>query len=155
MLVLKRVGIAAAVAFGLVLAVVGAAFLLIESGEVIVLRTSRAHGGEFLARLWVVDHGGSPWIGKMDPSEARWVRRLRDQKTVQIGRGGVSVCRKPVFVTDPGVRQELYSAFMEKYRVPLYGARTLGLLFGGNPDLVQSAESAVLVRLEPCTEETD
>ncbi len=129
------------------IAVLGAAFLLIESGEVVVLRTS---GGELLARLWVVDHDGDPWIGKMDPSEARWVERLRAEETAQLVRGGRAQCRRPVFVEDAKVRMELFSLFMEKYDTPLYGARLLGFLFGGDPDPMQAAESAVLVRLEPC-----
>jgi hypothetical protein len=103
----------------------------------------------------VVDHDGDPWIGKMDPSEARWVHRIREQATVQLVRGGVPQCRSPVFVTDPGTRLELHSLFMQKYQLPLYGARTLGLVFGGNADPVQSVESAVLIRLEPCAQAGD
>jgi hypothetical protein len=146
----RRIGIAIAALLGLLAAVLAGAFLLIESGEVIVLRTAPEQGDEFLARLWVVDHDGDPWIGKMDPSDARWVRRLREQPTAQLVRDGIPQCRRPVFVTDPDIRLELYSLFMQKYRVPLYGARTLGFLAGGNPDPAESAESAVLIRLEPC-----
>ena len=147
---MKRIGIAMALVLGLAIAVLGGAFVLIESGEVIVLRTAPGQGGEFLARLWVVDYEGAPWIGKMDPSDARWVRRLREQTTAQLVRDGISQCRKPVFVADPDTRRQLYSLFMQKYRVPLYGARTLGFIFGGNPDPAESAESAVLIRLDPC-----
>ena len=84
---MKRFGIALALALGLVVVVLGTPFLLIESGEVIVLRTMRDLGDKFLARLWIVDHDGNPWIGKMDPSEAKWVRRLREHPTAQLVGG--------------------------------------------------------------------
>ncbi len=140
------------VLFGVALGVPILAFGLIESGEVIVLRTSPEDGGEFLARLWVVDHDGDPWVGKMDPSEARWVRRLETLETASIVRDGRAECRVPVFVSDPEVQQTLYAIYMEKYRIPLYGARTLGFLFGGNPDPAEAARSAILVRLAPCAD---
>jgi hypothetical protein len=151
---MRRIAIALALVLGLGVAGVGGAFLLIESGEVVVLRTAPAAGDEFLARLWVADYDGDPWIGKLDPSRARWVSRIRDQATVQLVRNGIAECRKPVFVTDPETRLALYGIFMQKYRIPLYGARTFGLLSGGNPDPARSAESAVLVRLEPCGRES-
>ena len=147
---MRRIGLALATAATVLAAVVGAGFLLIESGEVIVLRTTHARGDEFVARLWVVDHAGQPWVGKMDPSEARWVGRLREEQAVELVRGGDRSCRRPVFVADSGTRLALYALYLEKYRVPLYGARLLGLILGGNPDPVESAESAVLVRLDTC-----
>lgn len=147
---MRRFAAAAAVVLGSFLALLATAFLLIESGEVIVIRTAPEQGGEFIARLWIVDHDSDPWIGKMDPSEARWVRRVRELGTLQLVRDGVPQCRKPVFVSDADTRMALYSLFMEKYEGPLYGARLLGFLFGGNPDPLQSVDSAVLIRLERC-----
>lgn len=137
------------------LVVAGAvSLLLVASGEVIVLRTGREAGGEFLARLWVVDHEGLPWIGELDAPAAEWVGRLREGPEVELVRGGAAECRNAVFVLDPDSRALVHSMFLEKYRVPLTGARLLGLLRGGNPDPEASAGSAVLIRLEPCDRTT-
>ena len=110
---MRRIGLALATAATVLAALVGAGFLLIESGEVIVLRTTHARGDEFVARLWVVDHAGQPWVGKMDPSEARWVGRLREEQAVELVRGGDRSCRRPVFVTDEGTRLALYALSLE------------------------------------------
>lgn len=138
-------------AIGAFVLVAGGAFALIESGEVIVLRGTSAEGGDFIARLWIVDHAGHQWIGKADPSKARWVARLRSNSKVEVTRGNVSECREAVLSEDPETRREVYSLIQSKYRIPLHGARALGFLFGGNPDPAEAARSGVLFRLDPCT----
>ena len=137
------VSIGAALLFG---ALVGTAYLLIESGEVIVLHTTDAQGSAFQTRLWVVDHQDRPWVGTTDPSHTTWVARLRAKPTIEFERGGVRECRLAVFVNDATVRADLNDLFDEKYRIPLYGSRFLKIIGGIRRDV----QEQVLIRLEPC-----
>ena len=140
------------IAFGLGLLVLlfGGAFALIESGEVIVLRDLPEDGGGLIARLWVVDFEGDAWIGKADPSQARWVARLTAAPRVEFTRAGVSDCRSAEPARDPATRQAVYALFQSKYRIPLYGSRLIGTLFGSNPDPAEAERSGVLFRLDAC-----
>jgi hypothetical protein len=79
----------------------GAAFLLIESGEIVVLRSDGENN--LLARLWVVDHGGYPWVGTANPSKTRWVGYLRENPTIRFSRGDVTECRNAAFVDDRAI----------------------------------------------------
>jgi hypothetical protein len=132
-----------------------AAFALIESGEVIVLRAMPDEGHGFIARLWIVDHNGGLWIGKADPSKAKWVRRLRSNPRVELTRGDVSECRQGVLTEDLATRREVYSLFQSKYRIPLYGSRFLGLLFASSPDPSEAEREGVLFRLDRCAKASD
>jgi hypothetical protein len=147
---MRRVAKILGAAIGVCIFALAAAFALIESGEVIVLRAMPDEGHDFIARLWIVDHDGAPWIGKADPSKARWVRRLRSNPRVELTRGDVSECRRAVLEEDPVTRREVYSLFQSKYHIPLYGSRFLGLLFGSNPDPSEAEREGVLFRLDPC-----
>lgn len=135
---------------GALLLLVGVGFGLIESGEVIVLRGRPDEGHDFIARLWVVAHDGDPWVGKADPSKARWVSRLRSNPRVELSRGDVEDCREAILLEDPQTRREIYANYQSKYRIPLYGSRLLGLLFGSTPDPAEAERSGVLFRLLPC-----
>ncbi|MFQ5417862.1 MAG: hypothetical protein ACE5FL_12550 [Myxococcota bacterium] len=147
---MRRIGTILGAAIAAVILVLCVAFALIESGEVIVLHTMPDEGHDFIARLWIVDYQGQPWIGKADPSKAKWVARLRSDSRVEVTRGDVAECRQAVLAEDPAARREVYSLFQSKYRVPLNGSRLLGLLFGSNPDPAEAERSGVLFRLEPC-----
>lgn len=133
----------AALVFG---ALIGAAYLLIESGEVIVLHTADAQGAAFQTRLWVVDHQGRPWVGTTDPEHTTWVARLRTHPMVEFEREDVRECRLAVFVNDPAVRARVNELYDEKYRIPLYGSRLLKIIGGIRRDV----EEQVLISLEPC-----
>lgn len=115
-----------------------------------MLRDLAEEGHGLIARLWVVDHQGFPFIGKADPSKARWVARLAADPRVEFTRGDVTECRSAKPVEDPAIRREAYALFQSKYRVPLYGSRLLGLLLGSSPDAARAERSGVLFRLEPC-----
>jgi hypothetical protein len=140
---------------GVSILALAAAFALIESGEVIVLRAMPDEGHDFIARLWIVDHDGAPWIGKADPSKARWVRRVRSNPRIELTRGDVSECRQAVLVEDPTTRREVYSLFQSKYHIPLYGSRFLGLLLGSSPDPSEAERNGVLFRLDRCAGPSD
>jgi hypothetical protein len=147
---MRRVAKISAIAIGAVVLLFGVGFALIESGEVIVLRGLSGEGHDFIARLWVVDYDGDPWVGKADPSKAKWVFRLRSNPRVELSRGDVTDCREAIPLEDRQTRREIYAYYQSKYRIPLYGSRLLGLLFGSTPDPAEAEQSGVLFRLLPC-----
>jgi hypothetical protein len=147
---MRRLAKGLGLAIGAALLVFGGAFALIESGEVIVLRSLPEDGHAFIARLWVVDHDGAPWVGKADPSKAKWVARLQSNPRVELARGDVTDCREAIPLEDPETRRDIYSLFQSKYRIPLYGSRLLGLLFGASSDPAEAERSGVLFRLRSC-----
>ena len=122
------------------------AYALIESGEVVVLRAAPEDGHGFLARLWVVDYDERPWISTTDPSKTDWVPWLRGHETVEVERGGIASCRRPVFTDKNELRSELNTLLNAKYRIPMYGSHFLRLIGGAesNEDL------RIWIRLDPC-----
>ena len=141
----RRAGLVLAIVAAIVAAIAGAAFLLIETGEVIVLRNSDAAGQTFETRLWVVDHEGVPWISTGNTSKA-WFVRVRANPRVELVRGGEVSCRDAVVLDDAPTRERVRGLFQEKYRVQLYGATFLNRLFA--PFGAQGEPG--VVRLEPC-----
>jgi len=129
--------------FGLL---IGGAFLLIESGEVIVLRTTGADGDTLDTRLWVVDYDGDPWVGNDNPEKSRWVPRLRGNPVVEFVRGASTECRRAAFIEDATSLKEVARRIAEKYRVPLYGSRFIKRLSGFRLEPSQG----VTIRLLPC-----
>ncbi len=140
----KIIGIIAGV-FGLLCL---ASFALIESGEVIVIRSTDDEGERYATRLWVVDYDGDPWIGQSDPSTVRWVARVRTHPRVDFVRGDATECRQAVFVQEPDIREAVDRLFEEKYRVPGYGSRFLKSLRGAKLEGPQAA----LFQLMPCAD---
>jgi hypothetical protein len=134
-----------AAAAAALLALVAAAYVLIETGEVVTLVTRDERGGTLSTRLWAVDHDGDPWIGTSDPAYTRWVPRLRAEPRVQLVRGNRMECRVARFVDDPALRATVNRLFAEKYRVQLHGSRFLRLLGGA-----RAAGERTPIRLEPC-----
>jgi hypothetical protein len=131
---------------GFVLLLHGLAFLFIESGEVVVLRTDASRDHRFLARLWVVDHAGRPWVGTANPSKTKWATAIRESPRIELTRGDTTDCRIATFVDDPVLDPELSQLVNTKYRIPLYGSRFLKLTQGFRIDDVE----AVWFRLDPC-----
>lgn len=137
----KIIGVAA----GVLLLLNGVAFLLIESGEVVVLRSEPEN--KLLARLWVVDHAGHPWVGTANPSRTRWVGSLREDPRIRFTRGDMTDCRDAAFVDDRAIGDILGDLVEAKYRVPLYGSRFLKFTQCNRLD---DAEE-IWFRLEPCS----
>ena len=125
---------------------IAAAYALIESGEVLVLRAAPDDGHEFLARLWVLDYNERPWISTTDPSKTDWVPWLRANRTVEVERGGLTSCRHAVFNDQLQLTGRLNVLLNAKYRIPSYGSRLLRFIgrAESNEDL------RVWIRLEPC-----
>ena len=145
---MKTVGTALGVLIGLSALLFGGAFLLIESGEVIVLRTTGADGDTLDTRLWVVDYDGDPWVGNDNPEKSRWVPRVRHNPLVEFERGSTTECRRATFVDDPASLDEVSRRIAEKYRVPLYGSRFIKRLSGFRLESSQG----VTIRLLPCSD---
>ena len=115
----------AGIVLGLIALAHGAAFLLVESGEVVVLHSDRGREHRFLARLWVVDHEGQPWVGTANPSKTRWVAALRANPRIELTRGESTDCRTAVLVENHALGADLTERVNQKYRIPLYGSRFL------------------------------
>jgi len=125
----------------------GAAFLLVESGEVVVLRTDTGRGHRLLARLWVVDHDGRPWVGSANPSKTKWVAALRANPRIELTRGDFTDCRTAVPLENQALGANLTQLVNAKYRIPLYGSRFLKF----TQRLRLDDAEAVWFRLDPCS----
>jgi hypothetical protein len=144
---LKRLLKIVGVVLGVALFLHGAAFLLVESGEVVVLRTDPARDHRLLARLWVVDHDGRPWVGTANPSETRWVAALRANPRIELTRGDFTDCRTAVYMENQVLGANLTQLVNAKYRIPLYGSRFLKF----TQRLRLDDAAAVWFRLDPCS----
>ena len=71
----------------LLAALAAATYVAGELREVATLRSFDADGAAHETQLWIVDHGGSPWIRVARPERA-WYRRLSAQPEVELARGG-------------------------------------------------------------------
>lgn len=140
---MKRLLIGLGAVVALFALIVGAAVALVESGEVVVLRTTNGQGKVFETRLWVVDDG-APWVV---PGRAgrRWLDRLVANSQVELVRGGETRCHRAVPVDAPATRDRVRDLFREKYRLQRLGAVILNGLFSG-----RSAPADFVVRLDPC-----
>lgn len=127
-----------------VLLVIAAAVTLIESEEVVVLRT-RDEGGEMHAvRVWIADFEDAQWVAPGNRSNA-WFQRLLADPRVELSRGGRTTCHVAVVVEEPGSIPVL-EAFLEKYASVVAATGLLNRLLEPEGD----PTPAVAVRLDPC-----
>jgi hypothetical protein len=146
---MKRVARLLAAIAGLFILLFLGSYALIESGEVVAIRAAPEDGGRFLARLWVVDHDGDPWIGTTDPSKTDWVPWLRAHSRLDLERSGRHGCREVRFNASPNaVSQKLNVILSAKYRIPSYGSWFLRLIGGA----LRDEDQRTWIRLEPCGE---
>jgi len=123
---------------GLLVLLAAAAWLLLESGEVVVLETRDAAGQVHETRLWVVDHDGFAWLRTGDRT-APWLVRLREKPEVAVTRAGVRREYRAVPGDDPAMRDRINALVLEKYGLAEQALRVLML----KPD------GATPIRLEP------
>jgi hypothetical protein len=123
-----------------------AAFVLVESGEVVVVRSRDDAGRVHRFRLWVADYGGYPWISTGNPSTRRWHRRVLAHPEVELVRGDETSCRSAVLVEDAPTKDAVRRAFADKYRIPSYGSAFLNWLVAPTGD----PAGPIVIRLEPC-----
>lgn len=141
---MKRLLIGVGVLILVFVLIVGGAFALIESGEVVELRTSNKKGQAVSTRLWVVDDDGVPWVIPGRAGRA-WLARLRADSEVELVRHGQPHCYRAVPIDVPETRDRIRALFQDKYRVQRIGARILNALFAK-----QGTPADVVVRLNPC-----
>jgi len=108
---------------------------LAELEEVVVLSTPDAD-----LRLWIVDHGGAPWISM---SRAKADRYALDGARLELLRAGVTRCVVPRIVDDPAANRRTFDLRQEKYAVQRLGG-LIGM-FGDGP-----GPGIITLRLDPC-----
>ena len=78
-----------AVIAGVIAALVGAQFALIEIGkEVVVVHEPTPSGAIHRARLWIVDDGGVSWIHPGNANAQWWVQHIDANAIVEVERAG-------------------------------------------------------------------
>ena len=95
------------------LLLIGAYFVMAESGEVVVLETRDAAGAH-RTRVWVVDDGGFAWLRTGDP-KSPWLTRLRANPEVAVERAGASREYLATPVDDAATRDRINALTLEKY----------------------------------------
>ena len=89
MRILRKLITAVAVIAGVIAALVGAQFALIEIGnEVVVVHEPTPSGGIHRSRLWIVDDGGVFWIHPGNANAQWWVHHMDANTIVEVERGG-------------------------------------------------------------------
>lgn len=124
--------------------VAGAASVaLIESQEVVVIRTADADGAHS-TRVWVADHDGAPWIAPGNRTNG-WFQRLLANPRVELVRSGVARCYTAKIVEGNAALPPL-RVFLAKYQSVIRVTAFLNRLLepAGDPS------DPVAVRLEPC-----
>lgn len=141
---MRRTGIAIGILVCLFVLAIGTSVALIESGEVVTIRTRDSDGELHGARVWIVDHEGHQWVAPGNRSNA-WFQRLIAGPRVKLVRSGVRSCRVATVVESPASIPVL-EVFLEKYSSII---RATGLL---NRLLEPSGDDSppVVVRLGPC-----
>ena len=141
---LKRIGVALVVLAAIFLVAVAASVALIESQEVVVIRTVDTDGESHATRVWVADHDGATWIAPGNRTN-QWFRRLLENPRIELERAGVSRCYRATPVEGDAALAPL-RAFLEKYRSVIRVTGFLNRLLepAGDPS------EPVAVRLDPC-----
>lgn len=131
-----------------------------EMEEVVILHTE-GPAGAVETRLWVVDHGGTPWV--LTGSETRAGRNLAANPRLVLERGGETSCRIARVSQDLETLRTISLARREKYLAArlawavsyprlFYSEEQLAALQPGGPTEGVSLGTAAAYRLEPCPE---
>ena len=137
-----------AVIAGVIAALVGAQFALIEIGkEVVVVHEPTPSGAIHRARLWIVDDGGVSWIHPGNANAQWWVQHMDANAIVEVERGGKTGRYRAQ--ADPAADPKVHRLMRQKYGFADWWDRFLtgtdtypGLLTGKNC-------TTVPIRLEP------
>ena len=141
---LKRLGIAFAALAAAFLVAVAASVALIESQEVVVIRTVDVDGESHSTRIWIADYDGAQWIAPGNRTNG-WFRRLLENPRIEVERSGVTSCYEAKPVEGDAALPAL-RVFLEKYRSVIRVTAFLNRLLepAGDPS------APVAVRLDPC-----
>jgi hypothetical protein len=130
-----RLAAVAVVATGLLLAVV--TLLALESGEVSVLRTTRADGSVRETRVWVAHHRGALWIEAATP-EREWYRDTLGDPSATVSIDGHARTYRAEAIPGAEGHARIRSLLREKY-----GLRDWWV------GLLQDTSRSIAVRLVP------
>jgi len=117
---------------GLVVLVFGAQWFASESGEVVVLYSRDADGGEVATRLWVVDLEGTQYLRA--GSDSGWYQRLVAEPGVRLERGDASGSYRAE--SRPQLVAEINRLMREKYA---WRDVYIGWLIGDRDDAIPVA----------------
>ncbi len=140
----RRFGFALAIAASLFLVAVVASVALVESEEVVVIRTIDGEGHARSARVWVVDYEGATWVAPGNRSNG-WFQRLLLEPRVELTRSGTRTCYIASAVEGAAALPVL-ERFLEKYRSVIRVTGFLNRLLEPRGDPTEP----VAVRLRPC-----
>ena len=141
----RRLGIALAIVASLFLIAVAGSVALIESQEVVVIRTTDTEGEAHSARVWVVDYEGGAWVAPGNRTNG-WFQRLLLNPRVELTRSGTRRCYTGTVVEGPAALPVL-ERFLEKYRSVIRVTGFLNRLLEPRGD----PSEPVAVRLSPCS----
>jgi len=103
-----------AVIAGVIAALVGAQFALIEIGkEVVVVHEPTPSGAIHRARLWIVDDGGVSWIHPGNANAQWWVQHMDANAIVEVERGGKTGRYRAQ--ADPAADPKVHRLMRQKY----------------------------------------
>ena len=105
-----------------------------ESGEVVILTTRDEAGAGHETRLWVVDHGGAPWL-RAGADVQGWYVRLATEPQVEVERSGTKTFYTAL--PEPALRERINGLMLVKYG---WADQFIGILFG--------RDDAIPIRLE-------
>lgn len=125
----------------------GASLALIESEEVVVLRTRDAGGEMHAVRLWITDFEGDEYVAPGNRSN-EWFQRLHGDPRVELKRGDHTSCRVATIVEAPEAIPVL-EVTLEKYASVFAATSVLNVLLEPEGD----ETPPVTVRLDPCEAE--
>jgi hypothetical protein len=89
-------------------------FVAGEQIEVVALRTIDGEGHPHDTKLWVVDHGGRPWVRSIRPT-LRWLERIRANPQVELVRDGKTMACTASIVETEAARRAIDDAMAAKY----------------------------------------
>ena len=114
MRILKKLITAVAVIGGVIAALVGAQFALIEIGkEVVVVHEPTPSGAVHRARLWIVDDGGASWIHPGNANAQWWVQHMDANTIVEVERAGKTGRYRAQ--ADPTADPKVHQLMRQKY----------------------------------------
>ncbi|MEM6709834.1 MAG: hypothetical protein AAF648_13725 [Pseudomonadota bacterium] len=114
--------------------------IMAESEEVISLYATDSTGAPAELRLWIIDEGGSPWLGM---PRAKAQEHSLDGNDFDVLRAGTVNCMRPVLFEDRETVRRIHNLKVGKYRV----ARIAGAI-GMYP--LEAPDTTVVLRLDPC-----
>ncbi len=122
---------------GVIVALIAVGVFGAESGEVVVLHTTRADGADRTTRLWIVDDADGAWL-RAGHDGLPWFRDLEARPDVTIERGGETLTMRAVPSREPADHARIGALTATKYgwRESLY-------------TLVGGGRIAIPVRLDP------